>query len=89
MDPKLGSIQLGMGKKYLRQENNKKKFSSLFLHKPSGGIVILLIYVDDMLVTSSHVSLVSQILDSLKVDLILKDLGDYTMFWELILKRCK
>lgn len=53
---------------------------SLFVHKSSNGIVVLLIYVDNMLVTSSHASLVSQFLDKLKVEFAVMDLGDVDYF---------
>jgi hypothetical protein len=44
--------------------------------------MFLLVYVDDIIVTSSNSSAVDALLKDLRMDFALKDLGAYTIFWE-------
>jgi hypothetical protein len=57
-----------------------KTATSLFIHKKSGVIIYLLVYVDEIVVTSSSPSAVMTLLDDLRSDIALKDLGELHYF---------
>ncbi|XP_019053485.1 PREDICTED: uncharacterized protein LOC109114773 [Nelumbo nucifera] len=54
--------------------------SSLFLHKTSIGIVLLLVYVDDMVITGTISLLITQLQQHLRESFHMKDLGHLTYF---------
>lgn len=54
--------------------------SSLFLHKSSTGIVLLLVYVDDIVITGSDSLLITQLQQHLHDSFHMKDLGQLTYF---------
>ena len=54
--------------------------SSLFLCKTSKGIVILLVYVDDIVITGTDYALISQLQDHLQRCFHMKDLGSLQYF---------
>lgn len=60
--------------------------SSLFVHSTTDGIIILLFYVYDMLVTSSSRDMVAHFLDLLKSEFAVKDLGDVHYFLGIEIK---
>jgi hypothetical protein len=53
---------------------------SLFVQHSSHGTVILLLYVDDILLTDSHSSLLTSVIDALTQEFDMKDLGPLTYF---------
>jgi hypothetical protein len=53
---------------------------SLFVLHYGSHHLFLLVYVDDILVTSSHVDLIQSLLHQLKVNFALKDLGQLSFF---------
>jgi histone deacetylase 1/2 len=57
-----------------------KADASLFLFNKEGITMFLLIYVDDIIVTSSSDSAISALLRTLSTDFALKDLGDLHYF---------
>ena len=59
---------------------SSKADTSLFLYQKSGITIFLLIYVDDIIVTSSSSEAISVLLDDLRKDYALKDLGDLHYF---------
>lgn len=54
--------------------------SSLFLRKTSKGLVVLLVYVDDIVITGSDVEAISEIQKFLHSTFHMKDLGQLTYF---------
>lgn len=54
--------------------------SSLFLCKTDKGIVLLLVYVDDIVITGSDTQLMSQLQERLQGSFHMKDLGPLTYF---------
>ncbi|VVA40913.1 PREDICTED: Retrovirus-related Pol poly from transposon, partial [Prunus dulcis] len=54
--------------------------SSLFVKQVDSGIVILLVYVDDIIITGSAVSEIHKVIQSLTVEFEIKDLGDLHYF---------
>lgn len=54
--------------------------SSLFIHRTSTGIVLLLIYVDDMIITGSDHGAIQRIKHQLQDSFHMKDLGDLHYF---------
>ncbi|KAM1502979.1 hypothetical protein COP2_028602 [Malus domestica] len=54
--------------------------SSLFVKTIGSNIVILLLYVDDIIITSSSPDAIQQVIDSLTFEFDLKDLGDLHYF---------
>jgi hypothetical protein len=61
--------------------------TSLFLYDKSGIIIFVLIYVDDIIVTSSSDSAVSALLKDLNVHFAIKDLGPLHFFLGIEVKR--
>ena len=60
--------------------------SSLFLCKTSTGIVILLIYVDDIVITGTDSVLIARLQQHLQASFHMKDLGPLTSWvWKFIL----
>lgn len=57
-----------------------KSDTSLFIHQKSGVIIYMLIYVDDIIVTSSSKEVVTALLSDLRKDFSLKNLGDLHYF---------
>ena len=57
-----------------------KADTSLFLFDKVGVTMFLLIYVDDIIVTSSSDTVISALLQNLRDDFALKDLGDLHYF---------
>ena len=54
--------------------------SSLFLHTSTSGIVILLVYVDDVIITSTNCGLITKLQQLLHATFHMKDLGQLTYF---------
>jgi hypothetical protein len=57
-----------------------KANTSLFIYNKSRVTIFLLVYVDDIIVTSSSQTVVTTLLDDLCSDFALKDLGDLHYF---------
>ncbi|CAH9063142.1 unnamed protein product [Cuscuta epithymum] len=57
-----------------------KSDSSMFVYSQQSQIVYILLYVDDILITSSSLPLVRSIIDSLSTQFAMKDLGDIHFF---------
>jgi histone deacetylase 1/2 len=57
-----------------------KSDTSLFIYSKNGIIMYMLIYVDDIIVTSSSPEAVSALLKDLKAEFALKDLGELNYF---------
>jgi hypothetical protein len=53
---------------------------SLFVQHSSLGVVILLLYVDDIILTGSHASLLSSVIAALTQEFDMKDLGKLYYF---------
>ena len=53
---------------------------SLFVQHSSLGVVILLLYVDDIILTGSHASLLSSVIAALTQEFDMKDLGKLHYF---------
>lgn len=49
----------------------------MFIYHVAGGIVVVLIYADDILVTGSDSKLVEKVINQLGSEFALKDLGDF------------
>jgi histone deacetylase 1/2 len=58
-----------------------KADTSLFLFDKSGITMCLLIYVDDIIVTSSSDAAITTLLHNLSSDFALKDLGELLLFF--------
>jgi transposase InsO family protein len=54
--------------------------SSLFLYHQGTTHLFILIYVDDILITGTHGSIISSLLDKLRTEFALKDLGELNYF---------
>jgi histone deacetylase 1/2 len=57
-----------------------KSDTSLFIYSKNGIVIYMLIYVDDIIVTSSSTDAVSALLKDLRADFALKDLGELKYF---------
>jgi hypothetical protein len=64
-----------------------KADTSLFLYNKSGIVIYVLIYVDDIIVTSSSTKAISTLLHDLKDDFALKELGDLHFFLGIDVKK--
>ncbi|BBH05526.1 hypothetical protein Prudu_016938 [Prunus dulcis] len=53
---------------------------SLFIHHSSLGTVVLLLYVDDIILTGSNSSLITSVISALTQEFDMKDLGQLTYF---------
>ncbi|XP_049393432.1 uncharacterized mitochondrial protein AtMg00810-like [Solanum stenotomum] len=60
--------------------SDSKYESSLFLRKTSAGCVLLLVYVDDIIITGIDSSLITSLQQQLKDSFHMKDLGTLTYF---------
>ncbi|XP_020538757.2 uncharacterized mitochondrial protein AtMg00810-like [Jatropha curcas] len=59
----------------------KSKYdSSLFLHKSYAGFVLLLVYIDDIIITSTNTSTILNLQQSLQTSFNMKDFGPLTYF---------
>jgi hypothetical protein len=59
---------------------SSKSDSSLFIYKAQGITIFVLIYVDDIIITSSHLGAISQLINDLHSSFALKDLGHLNFF---------
>jgi len=59
---------------------SSKVDSSLFTYKANGIIIFVLIYVDDIIITSSNTTTISQLISALHSSFALKDLGPLHYF---------
>jgi histone deacetylase 1/2 len=57
-----------------------KSDMSLFIYNNDGIVILMLIYVDDIIVTGNSVKAIEVLLKKLKTDFALKDLGDLNFF---------
>lgn len=57
-----------------------KSDTSLFIFKSSGLTIFILIYVDDIIITSSKPSAIDDLITSLTHDFGIKDLGTLNLF---------
>ena len=64
----------------LLQFSFRKYDTSLFLRKSDMGIVVLLVYVDDIVITGSDYALLGQLKTHLSESFHMKDLGSLTYF---------
>jgi hypothetical protein len=62
--------------------------SSFFFRKTALGIVILLIYVNDIVITGSDLQLIEQLQQGLKSSFHMKDLGPLQYFLGLEVQHC-
>jgi hypothetical protein len=62
---------------------------SLFIYKKEQVTIFMLIYVDDLIVTSSSSEAVTALLQDLKKEFALKDLGDLHYFLGIEVQREK
>lgn len=53
---------------------------SLFIKQAAGALIIVLVYVDDLLITGSNQSLINNIRSDLKRQFKIKDLGEFKLF---------
>jgi hypothetical protein len=65
-----------------------KTDTSLFIYHKDGVIIYLLVYVDDIIVTSSSPSAVDALLSDLQSDFALKDLGKLQYFLGIQVDQC-
>lgn len=54
--------------------------TSMFLHRASHGLTILLLYVDDIIITGASHSFINKLLEHLKAKFEIKDLGPLHFF---------
>jgi hypothetical protein len=60
--------------------HSSKADTSLFFYSKNGITMFMPVYVDDIIVVSSHNDVVQRLLQDLKQDIALKDLGNLTYF---------
>lgn len=65
-----------------------KADTSLFIYKKKAVTIYLLLYVDDIIVASSSPTVVQALLDDLRSDFALKDLGTLTYFLGIEVNQC-
>lgn len=61
--------------------------SSMFLFRSSAGIMVLLLYVDDIILTGSCSSLIQSLINVLNTEFAMKDLGNLHYFLGIEAKR--
>jgi histone deacetylase 1/2 len=61
--------------------------TSLFIYNKSGIIIVVLVYVDDIIVTSSSNKAITALLQDLGSAFALKDLGDLHFFLGIEVKK--
>jgi hypothetical protein len=54
--------------------------SSLFVYNHGGEMAYLLVYVDDVILTATSSTLLGRIIDQLRAEFAIKDLGDLRFF---------
>lgn len=54
--------------------------ASLFVNHSADGIIVLLVYVDDIIITGSNTDAITRIIQSLAIEFEIKDLGDLHFF---------
>jgi hypothetical protein len=57
-----------------------KADSSLFIYKSATVTMFVLIYVNDIIITASESAVIDELLNHLKVDFVVKDLGQLSFF---------
>lgn len=62
---------------------NSKADSSLFTFKSDQGVTLVLVYVDDILITGSDTSDISKLIEDLKTQFVMKDLGELSYFLDI------
>ena len=67
---------------------NPKANVSLFFRFSGSHVTLLLIYVDDILVTDSSIDLICSLMNDLNAKFSLKDLGDFTHFLGVQITSC-
>lgn len=55
--------------------SNSKVDSSLFSLKTDNGLILVLVYVDDILITGSDTEYIAQLITNLNIRFVMKDLG--------------
>ncbi|XP_018628233.1 uncharacterized mitochondrial protein AtMg00810-like [Nicotiana tomentosiformis] len=65
---------------YAGQSAICKSDTSMFIHRSSSGILILLLYIDDIILTGSHSSLLDHFISHFSRQFVMKDLGDLHYF---------
>jgi histone deacetylase 1/2 len=68
---------------------SSKSDTSLFIYNKSGIIIYMLVYVDDIIVTSSSQNAITTLLKDLSSHFTLKDLGDLSFFLGIEVKKTK
>ena len=63
-----------------------KADSSLFILQYHKGIIFLLLYVDDIVITSSNSSHVSELVQQLGKEFVMKDVGSFHFFLRIEVK---
>jgi hypothetical protein len=78
---RLSSKLIGLGFKASKSD------MSLFIYSKGNIVVYMLIYVDDIIVTGNSMEAISALLQDLKQDFALKDLGDLHYFLGIEVRR--
>jgi histone deacetylase 1/2 len=68
---------------------SSKSDTSLFMYNKSGIIIYMLVYVDDIIVTSSSQNAITTLLKDLSSHFALKDLGDLRFFLGIEVKKTR
>lgn len=59
---------------------NSKSDASLFIHKFAVGSTLVLVYVDDILITGSNTIYIAELISTLSARFVMKDLGELSYF---------
>lgn len=59
---------------------NSRLDGSLFFKRVQGYLLLILVYVDDIIITGSNAQLIQQVIDNLKSTFALKDLSELNYF---------
>lgn len=62
---------------------------SLFIYRRQGAFLLVLVYVDDIILTGSHKAVLESLVQHLKSTFVLKDLGALTYFLGIEVSRCR
>lgn len=70
-------------KTYLMQQGFRacQSDTSLFVHTSNKTIIYILVYVDDLIITSTNVNIIQNFIHQLHKVFSLKDLGELHFFW--------